>query len=173
VNYLEKSANMSEDGLYRYSLSRRLSMGENAVLFVGLNPSTADATVDDPTVRRCVGFAQLWGFSWFFMGNLNAWRSTDPKKLPKMELLAVGPGNQEALKWLTHRAELVVAAWGSNPLNSYALELAAQILKLPYTRCFGKNKDGAPKHPLYLPKNAVLEKIESLAGPKLIPSGPN
>lgn len=160
MNYLEKSADMSGDGLYRYSLSRRLSMGENAVLFVGLNPSTADATVDDPTVRRCAGFAQLWGFSWFFMGNLNAWRSTDPKKLPKMGFLAVGPGNRGALKWLMCRAELVVAAWGSHPLNNYALDLAAMILREPHTRCLGKNKDGAPKHPLYLPRNAALEKVD-------------
>lgn len=82
MTYLESSADVSACGRYRYWLSRRLSMGERTILFVGLNPSTADAALDDPTIRRCVGFARAWGFDWLFMGNVNAFRSTDPKGLP-------------------------------------------------------------------------------------------
>lgn len=156
MKYLERSASVSEDGLYRYWLSRRLSMGERTVLFVGLNPSTADATHDDPTIRKCVGFAGRWGFDWLLMGNLNAWRSTDPKGLPVDGLEAVGPRNQEALKWLTHRAEIVVAAWGQNKLNDYARTLSQIILGLPHARTLGTNKDGTPKHPLYLPYGTQL-----------------
>jgi len=152
--YLDMGALVSDDGLYRYWLSRRLAMGERAVLFVGLNPSTADALQDDPTIRRCVGFARAWGFDWLFMGNLNAWRSTDPKKLPKDALEAVGPRNQDALQWMTGRAELVIAAWGKTPLNTYAQELGRRILALPQTRCLGANQDGSPVHPLYQPKAA-------------------
>lgn len=155
--YLDMGADISDDGLYRYWLSRRLSMGERSVVFVGLNPSTADARQDDPTIRRCVGFARAWGFDWLYMGNLHAWRSTDPKKLPKDSLESVGPRNQEALVWLTQRAELVVAAWGANKLNFYASTLARRIRALPHARCLGRNADGTPKHPLYLPKTAALQ----------------
>lgn len=158
MKYLDASADISDDGLYRYALYRRLSMGERVVLFVGLNPSTADAATDDPTIRRCVGFARSWGFDWLYMGNLNAWRATDPKQLPKAsELAAVGPRNQEALKWMAQRAEIVVACWGQHKLNQYARTLSRIVLALPHARCLGCNADGSPKHPLYLPSSSVLQ----------------
>ena len=156
--YLESSADISDDGLYRYWLSRRLGMGERTILFVGLNPSKADGQTDDPTIVRCVGFARSWEFDWFFMGNLNAWRTTDPKRLPK-GIEAVGDRNQEALKWMAQRAEIVVAAWGSNPLNDYARTLAKMILEMPHTRCLGQNQDGSPKHPLYLRRDVELSPL--------------
>lgn len=157
MKYLQAGADISEDGLYRYWLSRRLGMGERTVLFVGLNPSTADAEQDDPTIRRCVGFARSWGFDWLFMGNVCAYRSTDPKALASLdELAAVGPGNQDALKWMTQRAELVVAAWGQNKLSAYAQTLADTIMALPHARCLGQTKSGAPKHPLYLRSDSPL-----------------
>lgn len=157
--YLDMGADISDDGLHRYWLSRRLAMGERTVLFVGLNPSTADAMQDDPTIRRCVAFARSWGFDWLYMGNVNAYRSTDPKGLPADPLLAVGPRNQEALTWMAQRAELVVAAWGANRLNSYAETLARRVLALPHVRCLGRNADGTPKHPLYLRKDCQLERL--------------
>lgn len=157
--WLSADADISDDGLYRYWLSRRLSMGERAVLFVGLNPSTADARQDDPTIRRCVGFARAWGFDWLYMGNLNAWRSTDPKGLPSDPLEAVGPRNQEALVWMAQRAELVVAAWGTTRLNDYAQTLGRRVLAWPQTRCLGRNADGTPKHPLYLAATTVLQAV--------------
>ncbi len=156
TKYLDMGAEISECGRYRYWLSRRLSMGERTVLFVGLNPSTADALQDDPTIRRCVGFARSWGFDWLLMGNIHAFRSTDPKGLPADPLESVGPKNQEALQWMAHRAEVVVAAWGANKLNTYAATLARRIAALPHARCLGRNADGTPKHPLYLPKTAAL-----------------
>jgi len=156
TKYLEGSAEISDDGLYRYWLSRRLSMGERTVLFVGLNPSTADASQDDPTIRRCAGFARAWGFDWLFMGNVCAYRSTNPKALLTVDD-PVGPGNQDALKWMVARADLVVAAWGRNRLNCYAHTLAGWILSCPQTRALGFNSDGTPKHPLYLPKSATLQ----------------
>lgn len=152
MKYLDASAELSSCGQYRYWLSRRISMGERTVLFVGLNPSTADASEDDPTIRRCVGFARAWGFDWLLMGNVNAWRSTDPKGLPADPLTAVGPGNQDALKWMTQKAEIVIAAWGNEPLNSYARQLSLMIAALPHARHLGLNKNGTPKHPLYLAK---------------------
>jgi len=166
VKYLDMGADISEDGRHRYWLSRRLSMGERAVLFVGLNPSTADASQDDPTIRRCVGFARAWGFDWLYMGNVNAYRSTDPKALKSLaDIEAVGPLNKEALMWMAQKSDLVVVAWGSNPLNRYAQNLADWLVTLGQTRCLGQNKDGAPKHPLYLPKNAALEYLQSPVRP--------
>ena len=85
MRYLDMGAELSEDGQYRYWLSRRLSMGERAVLFVGLNPSTADATKDDPTIRKCVGFASRWGYDWLYMGNVHAYRSTNPEGLKPLD----------------------------------------------------------------------------------------
>lgn len=161
MKYLEASADISNDGLYRYALYRRLSMGERIVLFVGLNPSTADAKQDDPTIRRCVDFARSWGFDWLYMGNLNAWRSTDPKGLPKGSDggAAVGPRNQESLTWMAQRAEVVVACWGQHKLNQYAYTLSRIVLALPHAHCLGRSADGSPRHPLYLPIATKLEKV--------------
>ena len=75
------SATLSVCRKYRYEIWRRWRGGDGTAVFIGLNPSTADATQDDPTIRRCVGFARQWGFDWLFMGNLYAYRSTDPKPL--------------------------------------------------------------------------------------------
>ena len=164
VTYLDSGAYISPDEMYRYWLSRRLGMSERTVAFIGLNPSKADARLDDPTVRRCVGFAQMWGFDWLYMGNLNAWRSTDPTQLPTDHLTAVGPENQEALKWLMQRAELVVAAWGQNRLNDYAQTLADLVLQCPRTRTLGTTANGSPKHPLYLPKSTELQLVGATEG---------
>lgn len=155
MKYLTCGAVFSHDARHRYVLERVLSEGPRAVLFVGLNPSTADEEHDDPTIRRCVGFARDWGFNKLYMGNLHAFRSTDPRGLMTAGD-PVGPLNAQYLGRMTAEAELVVAAWGSNPLAPDAYELGRWILMLPHTRCLGKNKDGAPKHPLYLPKTAAL-----------------
>jgi hypothetical protein len=160
TSYLESSAKISPDGRYRYWLSRRLGKGERTVLFVGLNPSTADAQKDDPTIRRCVGFARKWSFDWLLMGNLYAYRSTDPKVLPKLQVDPIGSMNQETLKWMTHKSELVVAAWGNNHLDGNANTLADWILSLSHTRCLGINKNGSPKHPLYVPRATALCRVK-------------
>jgi hypothetical protein len=159
VIYLSTGADISKDGLYRYWLSRQLSGGERTIVFVGLNPSTADATQDDPTIRRCVGFARSWGFDWLLMGNLYAYRSTDPAALQRVSQ-PVGPRNRDVLQGLIHRSELVVAAWGKQKLTQDARTIATWVLALPEARCLGRNQDGSPKHPLYLPATTALEAIE-------------
>lgn len=118
--YLEKDAEISSDGLYRYWLLRRLAAGGRIVLFVGLNPSTADAMKDDQTIRRCVRFTTDWGFDCLYMGNLNAGRERYPSHIPKDAFKAVGTKNEEKLMSLAQRAELVIAAWGADKLNDEA-----------------------------------------------------
>jgi hypothetical protein len=133
-------------------------MAERVILFVGLNPSTADANQDDPTIRRCARFALREGFDWLYIGNLYAYRSTQAKVLRMMDdLEAVGPDNKKHLQWLTQKAEIVVAAWGAHSLCGYAHTLADWILNLPNCRVLGQNRDGSPKHPLYVRSGAELQ----------------
>jgi len=150
ARYLASDAEFSDDRRYRYMLARRVAMGERSIAFVGLNPSTADLEHDDPTVRKCAKWAAAWGFDWFYMLNLNGFRSTNPKALPLDDITAVGPGNQDAIRIWTQRSEVVVACWGQNKLNRYATQLGDRVLRLPQTQCLGQNANGTPKHPLYL-----------------------
>lgn len=101
---------------YRYRLERELgalASTRGAVAFVGLNPSTADETVDDPTIRRCMRFARDWGFRRLVMANAYAWRSTDPAGL-WTALDPVGPDNDAHLEAIAGDVELVVVAWGKH-----------------------------------------------------------
>ena len=143
------SAFLSEDRRYRYALWRTLGAGSNYVMFIGLNPSTADETNDDPTIRRCINFAKDWGYDALCMCNLFAFRAT----LPKDMIAArdpVGPMNDGVIRFLSANASMVVAAWGvygrhiNRDNDVMNLIENAHYLKL--------NSDGTPSHPLYLPK---------------------
>src|ERR1700755_2395175 len=112
MTYLSQAAHISSCGRYRYMLERVWSEGNNSLLIVGLNPSTADALLDDPTIRRCVGFAKGLGYGGLLMGNLFAARSTSPSALTGFED-PVGPENDAWLLKLQHRAHATVAAWGN------------------------------------------------------------
>jgi len=149
LRYLVSEAEVSACGVYRYSLTRRLSMGDRVILFVGLNPSTADAVRDDPTIRREIGYARRWGFDWYLKGNLYAYRSTDPRVLEDVDD-AVGPRNVAAMLELMARAEMVLCAWGRHPLTSTAKALANTVSRDPRSRYLSLNKDGSPGHTLYL-----------------------
>lgn len=155
MKYLSTAAGLSEDTRYRYWLQRVLPEGNGIVLFVGLNPSTADALNDDPTIRKAVGFAQRWGFRTVWMGNLHAWRATDPRQLGVVED-PIGPENRDWLVGMVQQATLVVAAWGSHRLHGTASTLAGWILSQEKTLCLGQNQDGTPKHILYLPYTTSL-----------------
>jgi hypothetical protein len=161
MKYMATDALVSADGVYRYWLARRLSMGERSVAFVGLNPSTADATADDATIRKCAGFARRWGFDWLWMLNLHAYRSRDPKNLVKVAreangLIAVGPENQEHLLTFGLKADLVVCAWGATKLSPYAGQLAALVLNWPHAHVLRWTGARRPEHPLYIPYETAL-----------------
>lgn len=159
----EKSgAVISDCGKYRYHLWRRWDDCLPTMVWVMLNPSTADASEDDPTIRRCVGFAKREGCGGISVRNVFAFRSTDPRELAKVDD-PVGPLNHEHLQ-SARRVSLMtilVCGWGK-PRTEKRLKAGYQsagvILACQTAHCFGTNKDGSPRHPLYLPSDALLEK---------------
>lgn len=143
------SAVFSEDRKYRYLLIRQWDDDKPFMGLIALNPSTADETNDDPTIRRCIGFAKSAGYGALFMGNIFAFRSTDPKKLLSVRD-PVGPENNQWLKYISDESEIVVAAWGTHgKLRGRGEEVKNSLDKL---YVLGLTKGGFPKHPLYLPK---------------------
>ena len=149
MKYLHSGAHFSPDRVHRYWLVRQMTTDPGIVAFVGLNPSTADEHQDDPTVRRCVGFAREWGYGRMVMLNAYAYRSTDPRALYTAPD-PVGPENARAVLNLANGADLVVVAWGANLLTPDAQRIAEALSRVKDVKCFGLTKDGHPKHPLYL-----------------------
>lgn len=147
------TAIFSPCGRYRYRLERDLgAIGSHhdSVAFIMLNPSTADENVDDPTIRRCIGYARLWGYRRLLVGNAYAWRSTDPAALWTSPD-PVGPENTAHLEAIARDAELVVCAWGANckPERARVVGLAiARAGRQPHA--LKLTKGGIPGHPLYL-----------------------
>lgn len=150
---VERSAVISPCGTYRYALERRWS-GAPAVLFVMLNPSTADGEHDDPTIRRCIGFARSWGYGALLVANLLAFRATDPDDLPAMPD-AVGPENDAWLARLSRRAALVVAAWGADTITGSRAPVV-EAMFAGQLHALGLTARGAPRHPLYMRGDAEL-----------------
>ncbi len=143
----------SECERYRYALWIEWDSSKRVAGFVGLNPSTATELQDDPTVRRCKGYAEQWGFGGLLMLNAFAYRSTDPRGLLAIDD-PVGSDNTPAfLNEQLFRAGIRVAAWGSNArLQGRGDFLGRQ---LSWLDCLRRNADGSPAHPLYLPKTLV------------------
>jgi hypothetical protein len=156
---VEKSADFSKCGKYRYCLSRIWDKDKPKVLFVMLNPSTADSEKDDPTIRRCVNYAKQWGFGSLYVVNLFAFRATNPEQLLKAESV-VGVDNKKWLKKMSIFADLVVGAWGNREIINkisqkaeYNDYMPLHSIKKPL-HFLELSKDMlTPKHPLYLKKN--------------------
>ena len=153
------------DGGYRYWLRRAWSSGA-LVCWIMLNPSTADATTDDPTIRRCIGFTKAWGYGGLVVVNLFALRATDPKalRLPynysqSDYLGVVGPFNDEAIVEECDRAALVVAAWGNHgALYDRANDVLERIYPRPVHH-LGLTKMNQPRHPLYVRADAQPKRL--------------
>ena len=154
MNDVQRSAVLSEDGLYRYRLDRSWGGGPR-VAFTMLNPSTADAREDDPTIRRCIGFARAWGYDGLTVVNLYPFRATSPAV---MEMWLDGPASDDdslalntvALLQAAQESALMVAAWGVHGARDG--EAARTFLSNHITRWhhLGLTKDGHPRHPLYV-----------------------
>ena len=152
---IERETILSEDRVYRYILWRTNPPDDYYAMFIGLNPSTADETADDPTIRRCVGFTKAWGLDSLCMVNLFAYRSTDPNAL-KTAGEIVGPENDKWLWEAAQGAAVIVAAWGKPGKLAGRDSAVRHLLKDFSIKCLGKNGDGSPKHPLYLKASTEL-----------------
>jgi hypothetical protein len=141
---------------YRYQLWRAWDMHNTTyVQFIGLNPSIADETQDDPTLRRCIDFAKRWGYGSLCMTNLFAFVSTDPDRLQYIPE-PVGEFNPGNIVGVASQASRIVACWGRG-FQKGAGDMCRALL-LTYQKDLyhlGLNFDGSPKHPLYLKKTAV------------------
>lgn len=141
--------------LYRYELWRRWGNGKFLAV-IGLNPSTADEQLNDPTIRKCIGYAKRWGFDALCMLNLFAWRDTDPENMKKSEF-PEGLHNDHHILKNASAADLVIAAWGKHgSFRNRDIAVMDQLfrigVKLHYLH---RNNDGSPGHPLYLPNSAT------------------
>jgi hypothetical protein len=141
------SATFSPCKRFRYVLRRTWNPAGKTVLFIALNPSTADANHDDPTIRRCIRFAADWGYGSLFVANLFAYRATDPKIL-RATPDPIGPRNNWWLTRLHNQAHLTIAAWGIH--GAYLQRNRAILKKRPSLHCLGITQSGHPKHPLYV-----------------------
>jgi hypothetical protein len=144
---MRSDACISRCGTYRYALWRHWAQGPQ-VLFVMLNPSTADHRQNDPTIRRCIGLASAWGYGALAVGNLFAFRTPSPKVL-KRAAQPVGRANDHWLERLAAESNRVIAAWGNDGAflgrDQQVCELLGPLHALALTR------QGQPRHPLYIP----------------------
>ena len=155
---IHRSAHISDCGKYRYALTRSLLFGAGTVNFIMLNPSTADAEVDDPTIRRCIGFANDWGYEKLVVTNLFALRSTNPDALARAAD-PIGPKNEQAIFDNAYGSEMVVCAWGvGGRLNDRGLSVRRKLWSFCEPHVLRLTASGHPSHPLYLP--ALLRPVE-------------
>lgn len=149
---METHAELSNCRKYRYALWRTWDKRKEKVMFIGLNPSTADEVEDDRTISRCISYAKQWGYGGIIMANLFAFRTSSPA-----ELMAssdpVGPENDRWLRTLASQAPVVVAMWGnSGTFRNRALEVTKIF---PELRCLRVTGTGQPHHTRGLP-NGLL-----------------
>ena len=151
---MKKDAIISTDKKYRYSLSRIWNEKLPLVAFVGLNPSTADDKIDDPTLIRCIAYAKKWQYGGVYMINLFAYRATEPSEM-KNAIEPVGEENTEHIKKVISNVDKVICAWGNDGAFLNQNKMILSLIETPY--CLKVNKTGEPAHPLYLKK--TLEPI--------------
>ena len=152
---VNKNATFSDCRKYRYALSRTWNGKKKTILFIGLNPSTANEKIDDPTIRRCINYAQNWGYGSLLMVNLFAYRATLPSELKNVKN-PIGNDNDLHIIELSKKADIAVAAWGN---EGTLLNRDKEVKKiLPNLMCLKINKSGQPSHPLYQKKDLKLIK---------------
>ncbi|MFY0638676.1 MAG: DUF1643 domain-containing protein [Maricaulis maris] len=148
-------ATLSGDERYRYVLWRVWNPDQPSLLWVMLNPSTADASDDDPTIRRCMGFSAHLGYGGLRVVNLFAWRATDPRDLGLADD-PVGPDNDRHIEAEARKSGKVIVAWGSATQGAGRDVQVLRILRRSRRQVFALSttSTGHPGHPLYLPKSA-------------------
>ncbi len=169
--YLDRGAIFSGDRKYRYRLWRVLdTKNRKTLVFIMLNPSTADENKDDPTVRKCVGFAKKWGYSRVEIVNVNPFVTSSPKELMKSKDISGNPKDTiENFIGVNVKANCVVCAWGRYG-NYFPRLIETVALHFPTLKALRINKDGSPAHPLYIPYTVKLVNFKT-AGFKVSGSG--
>ncbi len=149
MDAIERTAEISECGKYRWNLRRVLTTDNNKVVcFVMLNPSTADAEIDDPTVRRCMQYARDWGYGILEVRNIFALRATDPRELRTTKNPEGDPRGLESIAE-AKKADLIVAAWGATIPFKRDVTVCDLFKDGTPVHCLRKTKLGYPVHPLY------------------------
>lgn len=165
---MKTSAAISSNELYRYSLIREWSLHAPRIGFVMLNPSTADALKDDPTIRRCINFAHTWGYGALEVVNLFAYRATQPTELRHVAD-PIGPENDHYILQMQQRVQKIVLAWGNQggfrQRNQIVLHLLTRYREV---YCLGLTSLCHPRHPLYVRGNVTLNAFIPVAGNKAI-----
>jgi len=144
---LDYGAKFSKCRKYRYTLWRMWDLGKPKVMFIGLNPSTADEINNDPTVTRCINYSKSWGYGGMYMMNIFSFRTTYPSELIKCKN-PIGIDNDQWIKRISKEVDKCIGAWGNygNLFNR-----SEDILKIvPNLYCLKINGTGEPAHPLYL-----------------------
>jgi hypothetical protein len=157
--FIERDAVMSDCGTYRYLLRRTWDHAKPRALVIMLNPSTADAEVDDATIRSLTRLLRGLSYGSFEVVNLFAFRATDPEALCKATD-PVGPRNLAIVEDAVGRYDIAIYAWGAHPMAIGAASIDVRNAvrsRRPAAYCFGKTKSGAPKHPLYIKSGTALE----------------
>ena len=161
-------AHISECGFYRYTLTRKWGPSDDTCVFIMLNPSTADAEKDDPTIRRCMGFAERVHCDNLLVVNLFAYRATSPEDLKRVKD-PVGPENNDIIMDILDplfenygKIRRVIAAWGNHgTLHNRYTEVVAMFDYLgTKVEVLGLTKTAQPKHPLYIPLDAPLIRMD-------------
>lgn len=155
IKEVEKDAYISTNGQHRLYLTRIWDRALPLVGFVMINPSTADATIDDPTIRKCMGYAEKWGNGGIYVVNLFSFRSKDPEDL---HAASSEQRNSDVSDFYIRKAAekcpVVVLGWGANgdPYLDRVAEVYALLTQNSSTqvRCLKVTKSGQPGHPLYL-----------------------
>jgi hypothetical protein len=155
-----KYATISEDGKYRYQLSRIWEPSKERITFIMLNPSTANEHKDDATIRRLIAFCKLWGYGGFSVYNLFAYRATNPDVMWQAHKDGediIGPKNDEWLELVAASDCKVVFAWGG---NGHILNRALTVsIFFKQAYCIETSGHGFPKHPLYLKADSKLNLV--------------
>lgn len=145
TDYIEPSASFSPNRSHRYALFRQWEKGGKMMMVIGLNPSDADETRDDPTIRKCVGFAQRWGYTALMMVNAFAIVGDEPKVI-REHPSPIGEGCNTAIRLGASYSRLVVAAWGDLCPERRAFDVL-DLLVRESVWCIGKTRKGNPLHP--------------------------
>lgn len=152
-------AQISTCGTYRYTLDRVWNASLPTAVFIMLNPSTADASIDDPTIRRCINFAKREGCGGLTVVNLYALRATDPAELHTHPAPVGSKNSMWTCAVLCNDPGLVLVAWGAHPLAPVRAGYAAHAIAAHglTPMCLGTTKSGAPRHPLYVHADQPLQ----------------